>query len=143
MCVRAHSFADLQKPQVELDGKLDMTSAQLLVTDIDFRDSDFRKQLSEIVKSLLSLKVVPIFHENDVVSSLRDSSGIFWNNDSLAALLDLELQADLLVLLSDVDGLYSGPPSDPRSKLIHTYFKEKLEGVITFLGKSLGWEEEV
>ncbi|KAL6535733.1 Delta-1-pyrroline-5-carboxylate synthase [Orobanche hederae] len=122
---------------------LDVTSAQLLVTDIDFRDSDFRKQLSEIVKSLLSLKVVPIFHENDVVSSLRDSPGIFWDNDSLAALLDLELQADLLVLLSDVDGLYSGPPSDPRSKLIHTYVKEKLEGVITFLGKSVGWEEEV
>ncbi|KAL6588045.1 Delta-1-pyrroline-5-carboxylate synthase [Orobanche minor] len=122
---------------------LDVTSAQLLVTDIGFRDSDFRKQLSEIVKSLLSRKVVPIFHENDVVSSLRDSSGIFWDNDSLAALLDLELQADLLVLLSDVDGLYSGPPSDPRSKLIHTYVKEKLEGVITFLGEILGWEEEV
>lgn len=48
----------------------------------------------------------------------------------------MELKADLLVLLSDVDGLYSGPPSDPRSKLIHTYVKEKLEGVITFGEKS-------
>ncbi|KAI3458649.1 hypothetical protein Pfo_015312 [Paulownia fortunei] len=154
------SFADLQKPQVELDGKacaavgqnglmalydtlfsqLDVTSAQLLVTDNDFRDPDFRRQLDETVKSLLSLKVVPIFNENDAVSTRKapyeDSSGIFWDNDSLAALLALELKADLLVLLSDVDGLYSGPPSDPHSELIHTYIKERLEGVITFGDKS-------
>ncbi|WRX11505.1 Aspartate/glutamate/uridylate kinase - like 2 [Theobroma cacao] len=154
------SFADLQKPQVELDGKacaavgqnslmalydtlfseLDVSSAQLLVTDSDFRDGDFRKQLSETVKSLLSLRVIPIFNENDAVSTRKapyeDSSGIFWDNDSLAALLALELKADLLVLLSDVEGLYSGPPSDPKSKLIHTYVKEKHQGEITFGDKS-------
>ncbi|KOM39161.1 hypothetical protein LR48_Vigan03g254300 [Vigna angularis] len=154
------SFADLQKPQIELDGKacaavgqnslmalydslfsqLDVTSAQLLVTDNDFRDKDFRKQLSETVKSLLGLKVIPIFNENDAVSTRKapyeDSSGIFWDNDSLSALLALELKADLLILLSDVEGLYSGPPSDPRSKLIHTYIKEKHQNEITFGDKS-------
>ncbi|KAI7739737.1 hypothetical protein M8C21_000503, partial [Ambrosia artemisiifolia] len=154
------SFADLQKPQVELDGKacaavgqnglmalydtlfsqLDVTSAQLLVTDNDFRSPEFRKQLTETVDSLLSYKVIPVFNENDAVSTRRapyeDASGIFWDNDSLAALLALELKADLLVLLSDVDGLYSGPPSDPQSKLIHTYIKEKLENTITFGDKS-------
>ncbi|KAJ0729691.1 Delta-1-pyrroline-5-carboxylate synthase [Helianthus annuus] len=154
------SFADLQKPQVELDGKacaavgqnglmalydtlfsqLDVTSAQLLVTDNDFRSPEFRQQLTETVDSLLSYKVIPVFNENDAVSTRRapyeDSSGIFWDNDSLAALLALELKADLLVLLSDVDGLYSGPPSDPQSKLIHTYIKEKLENTITFGDKS-------
>lgn len=154
------SFADLQKPQLELDGKacaavgqnglmalydslfsqLDVTSAQLLVTDNDFRDPDFRRQLNETVNSLLTLKVVPIFNENDAVSTRRapyeDSSGIFWDNDSLAALLALELKADLLVLLSDVEGLYSGPPSNPQSKLIHTYIKERHEGMITFGDKS-------
>ncbi|KAI4389862.1 hypothetical protein MLD38_002036 [Melastoma candidum] len=154
------SFADLQKPQVELDGKacagvgqnslmalydslfsqLDVTSAQLLVTDNDFRDPDFRNQLNETVKSLMSLRVIPIFNENDAVSTRKapyeDASGIFWDNDSLAALLALEIKADLLVLLSDVEGLYSGPPSDPRSKLIHTYVKEKHLGGITFGDKS-------
>ncbi|KAF2296126.1 hypothetical protein GH714_036270 [Hevea brasiliensis] len=154
------SFADLQKPQVEIDGKacaavgqnslmalydtlfgqLDVTSAQLLVTDNDFRDKEFRKQLNETVKTLLSLRVIPIFNENDAVSTRRapyeDSSGIFWDNDSLSALLALELKADLLILLSDVEGLYSGPPSDPRSKLIHTYIKEKHQGEITFGDKS-------
>lgn len=154
------SFADLQKPQVDFDGKacaavgqnnlmalydtlfsqLDVTSAQLLVTDSDFRDKGFRKQLDQTVKSLLALRVIPIFNENDAVSTRRapyeDSSGIFWDNDSLAALLALELKADLLVLLSDVEGLYSGPPSDPQSKLIHTYIKEIHQSEITFGDKS-------
>lgn len=48
-----------------------MTSAQLLVTDNDFRDPDFRKQLNETVNSLLDLKVVPIFNENDAISTRR------------------------------------------------------------------------
>ncbi|XP_010534556.1 PREDICTED: delta-1-pyrroline-5-carboxylate synthase A [Tarenaya hassleriana] len=154
------SFADLQKPQVELDGKacagvgqsslmayyetmfeqLDVTVAQLLVTDSSFRDKEFRKQLNETVKSLLRLKVIPVFNENDALSTRRapyeDASGIFWDNDSLAALLALELKADLLILLSDVEGLYTGPPSDPNSKLIHTYIKEKHQGEITFGDKS-------
>jgi hypothetical protein len=67
---------------------------------------------------------------------LQDSSGIFWDNDSLAGLLALELKADLLVLLSDVEGLYSGPPNDPSSRLIHTYIKEKHQNEITFGDKS-------
>lgn len=154
------SFADLQKPEVELDGKacaavgqnnlmalydilfsqLDVTSAQLLVTDNDFRDLDFRRQLTATVNSLLALRVVPIFNENDAATTRKapyeDSSGIFWDNDSLAALLALDLKADLLVLLSDVDGLYDGPPSDRNSKLIHTYIRERHQGEITFGDKS-------
>lgn len=54
----------------------------------------------------------------------------------MAALLATELDADLLVLLSDVEGLYTGPPTDTRSKLIHTYIKEKHEALITFGDKS-------
>ncbi|OIV98622.1 hypothetical protein TanjilG_12745 [Lupinus angustifolius] len=155
------SFSDLQRPQGDdHDGKacaavgqsslmalydtmfsqLDVTSSQLLVNDGFFRDSAFRKQLSDTVNSLLDLRVIPIFNENDAVSTRKapyeDSSGIFWDNDSLAGLLALELKADLLVLLSDVEGLYSGPPSDPKSKLIHTYIKEKHQSEITFGDKS-------
>lgn len=51
--------------------QLDVTSAQLLVTDNDFRDKAFRNQLSETVQSLLALKVIPIFNENDAVSTRR------------------------------------------------------------------------
>ncbi|XP_010504420.1 PREDICTED: delta-1-pyrroline-5-carboxylate synthase B [Camelina sativa] len=154
------SFADLQKPQMDLDGKacagvgqsslmayyetmfdqLDVTVAQMLVTDSSFRDKDFRKQLSETVKAMFRMRVIPVFNENDAISTRRapykDSTGIFWDNDSLAALLSLELKADLLILLSDVEGLYTGPPSDPNSKLIHTFIKEKHQDEITFGEKS-------
>ncbi|KAF9591259.1 hypothetical protein IFM89_003210 [Coptis chinensis] len=54
-----------------LFSQLDVTSSQLLVTDNDFRDPDFRLQLSETVNSLLSLRVVPIFNENDLISTRR------------------------------------------------------------------------
>ncbi|XP_058109467.1 delta-1-pyrroline-5-carboxylate synthase-like [Magnolia sinica] len=123
-----------------LFSQLDVSSSQLLVTDRDFKDPEFRMQLSETVNSLLDLKVIPIFNENDSISTRRapyeDSSGIFWDNDSLAALLALELKADLLVLLSDVAGLYSAPPSEAHSKLIYTYVKETHQGTITFGDKS-------
>ncbi|XP_026657262.1 delta-1-pyrroline-5-carboxylate synthase 1-like isoform X3 [Phoenix dactylifera] len=154
------SFADLQKPQLELDGKacaavgqsglmalydclfslLDVPSSQFLVTDSDFKHPDFRMQLIQTVNSLLALRVIPVFNENDAISSRKapyeDSSGIFWDNDSLAALLALELKADLLVLLSDVEALYSAPPGEPHSKIIHTYIKDRHQGEITFGDKS-------
>lgn len=153
------SFADLQNPQMNFDGKacaavgqsglmaiydtlfsqLDVTSSQLLVTDRDFKDPSFGDQLRETVFSLLDLKVIPLFNENDAISTRRqyeESSGIFWDNDSLAALLAAELNADLLIMLSDVEGLYSGPPSDPQSKIIHTYVNEKHGKLISFGEKS-------
>ncbi|KAL3698948.1 hypothetical protein R1sor_016970 [Riccia sorocarpa] len=154
------SFADLQRPQGDLDGKacaavgqsglmalydhlfslLDVACAQLLVTDSDFRNPEFRKQLQETCNNLINLRVVPVFNENDAISTrkapYKDSTGIFWDNDSLAALLALELKADLLILLSDVEGLYTGPPSDPKSKIIHTYLKEKHDDMVTFGEKS-------
>uniref|UniRef100_A0ACD5XAR8 Uncharacterized protein n=1 Tax=Avena sativa TaxID=4498 RepID=A0ACD5XAR8_AVESA len=154
------SFADLQNPQLDLDGKacaavgqsglmaiydtlfsqLDVTSSQLLVTDRDFRDPSFGHQLRETVVSLLDLKVIPVFNENDAISTRKapyeDSSGIFWDNDSLATLLAKELDADLLIMLSDVEGLFSGPPSDPQSKIIHTYINDKHGKLINFGEKS-------
>ena len=62
--------------------------------------------------------------------SAQDSSGVFW--DSLADLLAVELEADLVLLLSDVEGLYTGPPSEPDSKIIHTYIEEFHRDKITF-----------
>lgn len=48
-----------------------MTSSQLLVTDVVFRDEGFRKQLCDTVNSLLDLRVIPIFNENDAVSTKK------------------------------------------------------------------------
>lgn len=51
--------------------QLDVTSSQLLVTDSDFKDPDFRMQLSETVNSLLALRVIPVFNENDAISTRK------------------------------------------------------------------------
>lgn len=51
--------------------QLDVTSSQLLVTDSVFSDTGFRQQLSETVNSLLDLRVIPIFNENDAVSTRK------------------------------------------------------------------------
>lgn len=51
--------------------QLDVTSSQLLVTDRDFKDLEFRKQVCETVNSLLGLRVIPVFNENDAISTRR------------------------------------------------------------------------
>ena len=62
----------------------------------------------------------------------------FRDNDSLAALLSIELKADLLVLLTDVEGLYDGPPADPSSNFIATYCPEVHDELIKFGDPSQG-----
>lgn len=51
--------------------QLDVTSSQLLVTDNDFKNADFRVQLSQTVNSLLALRSIPIFNENDAISTRK------------------------------------------------------------------------
>lgn len=62
----------------------------------------------------------------------------FRDNDGLAALLAIELKADLLILLTDVAGLFDGPPSDPNSKFIPTYCPEVHDELIKFGDPSSG-----
>ena len=68
--------------------------------------------------------------------SCQDETGIFWDNDSLAGLLAGESKSDLLIILSDVDGLYTGPPTEPFSQIINTYISEKHSELVTFGAKS-------
>ena len=51
--------------------QLDVASSQLLVTDNDFQDPAFRQQLSETVNNLIKLRVVPVFNENDAISTRK------------------------------------------------------------------------
>ena len=57
------------------------------------------------------------------------------DNDVLASFVATHLRADLLILLSDIEGLYSAPPSEPGSRLLHTYHPAQL-GKIKFFGQS-------
>lgn len=60
--------------------QLDVTSSQLLVTDRDFKDPSFGDQLRETVFALLNLKVIPLFNENDAISTRRQSDEVCFIN---------------------------------------------------------------
>jgi glutamate 5-kinase len=89
--------------------------AQILLTWDDFRNKRRLRNLMNTVNGLISIGVIPIINENDTIAVDEIKFG---DNDTLSALVAKYMQADLLVLLSDIDGLYSGDPSRKKSKLI-------------------------
>ncbi len=96
-------------------GEFGLTVGQVLVTADDvIRRSNYRNAQRTLFR-LLDLGVVPIVNENDTVATDEIRFG---DNDRLAALVAHVVQADALVLLSDVDGLFDGPPSSDGSALI-------------------------
>lgn len=115
----------------------DCKVAQVLVTKADFRYEASRRQLRNTILDLLSLNIVPIVNTNDAVENTVTSNltnGILdqlkqadmtdiivEDNDSLAAIMAVELESDLMIMLSNVDGVYSGPPSKGGSKLFPTF----------------------
>lgn len=107
--------------------------AQVLVTEPDFYNEETRRNLFSTLSELISLNIVPIINTNDAVmppmfivdqevSATGNKKGIkIRDNDSLAALLAAEVHADLLILMSDVDGIYNKPPWEDGARLMHTY----------------------
>lgn len=91
-----------------------VTGQVLLTVDDVIRRAHYRNAYQTFAK-LLELGVLPIVNENDTVAT---SEIRFGDNDRLAALVAHLVHADLLVLLSDVDGLYDGPPSRAGSRLV-------------------------
>ncbi len=96
--------------------------AQVLLTEGDFVDRTRYSNLRETMESLLKLGVLPIINENDTISTaeldylnIRAGERIFSDNDRLAALVMSHIDADVLVLLTDVDGLMEFGPSGAKS----------------------------
>lgn len=115
--------------------------AQVLVTRPDFYNPDSRHWLRQTLLELISLNIIPIINTNDAVSSpnlddqkLSSEVGIM-DNDSLAAHLAVEADADLLLMMSNVDGIYTRPPGQDGAKLLHTY-NPSYNGSIQFGSKS-------
>ena len=90
--------------------------AQALLTINDMAERQSYLNIRNTLLSLLELGVVPVLNENDVVAS--DEIGeVFGDNDRLSALLATLIDADMLIILSDVDGLYTADPKlDPTAK---------------------------
>lgn len=105
----------------------DVTCSQVLLTEDDFVTEKRTQYIKQTLNNLLQIKIVPILNENDVVTirdtPVRDENDvIFWDNDSLACLVGKVMNADLIVMLTDVEGLYSKPPSSQeRSEIVHTF----------------------
>ena len=107
--------------------RLGLTCAQVLLTEEDFSDRRRYLNLSQTIATLLELQVIPVINENDTVSTAEleptDAEPHrrvnFGDNDKLSALIASKIEADLLVILTDVDGLYAGDPNAPeRPELI-------------------------
>lgn len=92
------------------------TVAQILLTGDDIDHSDRRENFQNTIFRLLELGTLPIINENDTVATAEIAVG---DNDSLGAIVACTVSADLLVLLSDIDGLYTADPrKDPNAQLI-------------------------
>lgn len=102
------------------------TVAQILITGDDFSHVDRLCNFKNTVNRLLSLSAIPIVNENDTVSTDEIKVG---DNDTLSALVAVNVGADLLVLLSDIDGLYTADPRKDENAVLISHISEITEEV--------------
>ncbi len=114
------------------------TVAQILLTGDDIEHADRKANFTNTMYRLLELSAIPIINENDTISTNEIEIG---DNDTLGAIVATASEADLLIILSDIDGLYT---KDPRknndAKLLHTVDKitPEIEQMVGGVGSKLG-----
>ena len=92
------------------------TVAQILLTGSDFRHDDRYHNFQNTIRRLLELDAFPIINENDTIATDEIKVG---DNDTLSAMVAVSIGADRLILMSDIDGLYTADPhKDPTARLI-------------------------
>ncbi|MBQ7829335.1 MAG: glutamate 5-kinase [Clostridia bacterium] len=112
----------------------DHTVAQILLTAEDLRNEARHKNFENTMDRLLKMQVLPIINENDTVATEEIEIG---DNDTLAGIVAVSVGADLLVLLSDIDGLYTADPrKDATARLIESVYE--LDDQIIALGGEKG-----
>ena len=121
-----------------LFGQYNHTVAQMLLTWEDFDHENRLRNLQNTLERLLQLHTIPIINENDPIACEEYSLG---DNDTLAALVATCIHADLVVLMSDIDGLYTADPhTHPDAKLIPVVeeITPEIEMLAGGAGSSLG-----
>ena len=94
----------------------DHTVAQILLTGVDIEHASRRENIQNTLARLLELGALPIINENDTVAT---DEIVIGDNDTLAAIVARSVHADMLILLSDIDGLYTADPhTHPEATLI-------------------------
>jgi len=99
----------------EIFAGLGYSIAQILVTKEDFRDRKHYLNMKNCIEGLLSQEIIPVINENDTVAI---TELMFTDNDELAGLSAAMVNADTLILLTNVDGIYDGPPEQEGSAII-------------------------
>ena len=97
-------------------------TAQILLTCEDVLTEEKKQNLKNTFSALLENRIIPIVNENDSVSyaQIETAKKVFGDNDTLSALVAVLCEADQLIILSDVEGLYDGDPrGDKPVSLIH------------------------
>ncbi|MBS3098574.1 glutamate 5-kinase [Candidatus Woesearchaeota archaeon] len=102
--------------------KHEIQTAQVLLTHHNFSNAEEVRTFRDVVNGYLKEGTIPIINENDIISKDEFTSpktGYFSDNDELSAMVALSLDVDLLVILTDVDGLFtSDPRKNPEAKLV-------------------------
>ena len=122
----------------KLFGDYHHTVAQLLITGADTADETRHRNFTNTLNRLLELGALPILNENDTVATVEIVIG---DNDTLAAIVAKSVQAQLLILLSDIDGLYTADPhTHPDAQLLHriTTLDERILRLAGVSGSSQG-----
>ena len=110
------------------------TVAQILLTGEDIDHADRRQNFENTIYRLLELGALPVINENDTVATAEIKVG---DNDTLGGIVACTVKADLLVLLSDIDGLYTADPrKDPNASLIPVV--EEVTAEVEALGGGVG-----
>lgn len=118
-CAAAGQF-EMMNLYSSLFNQCNITASQVLVTQADFADPQRLKNLRYTIERLLTLGVLPVINENDAVSGNQGytAEDVFSDNDSLAAICSRNFDAEVLLLLTDVEGVFDRPPSNPGAKLL-------------------------
>jgi len=113
-----------------------MNCAQVLATKRDFNPGEHRENMINCYEGLISEGVIPIANEDDAVSVTKS---MFSDNDELASLVAELIKADLLIILTSTDGLYTGDPQDEDTRLIkNVSVRENVEKYVNDKAKGEG-----
>jgi glutamate 5-kinase len=103
----------------KLFGEYNQTIAQILVTADVLDEPETRKNVTNTFNRLLDMGIIPVVNENDTVATTELEGRNIGDNDTLSAIVAKLIDADLLIILTDIDGLYdSNPQKDPNARLI-------------------------
>ena len=112
-------------------------AGQILLTKDDLDDEMTKVNISNTFEALLEKKILPIVNENDTVSTKEIlHNGTFGDNDALSAYVALLVKADILVILSDIDGFYDGDPKKHTNAKRIPIVPEITENLLALAGGS-------